>query len=364
MKIKKITNEIESLAPLSIQESYDNSGLIVGDPESDVQKALICFDVTEEVIEEAIQNNCKLVISHHPLIFAGLKKITYKNHTERVLIQAIKNDIAIYAAHTNLDNVEKGVNYQLSNMLGLKNLSVLKPRKGLLRKLVTFCPQKEAEKVRQAMFKAGAGHIGNYDNCSYNVEGFGSFRAGEGSDPYTGEIGKLHYENEVRIETIYPTYKEDEIIQSMKQVHPYEEVAYDIYPLENEFEKAGAGMIGELTEPMDEIDFLKLLKKSLDSGCIKHSKLLNKSVKRIAVCGGSGSFLITDAINAKADVFVTADIKYHDFFNADNKILLVDAGHYETEQFSKELIHYVLKRKFSTFAFLISKVNTNPINYL
>ena len=311
-----------------------------------------------------IQENANLIISHHPIIFKGLKKITGNNYIERTIIKAIKNDIAIYAIHTNLDNVLNGVNKMLCEKLNLINCKILRPEKDQLRKIVTFVPEKDAESVRTSLFKAGTGHIGNYENCSFNIQGQGTFKAGENTNPYIGLKGKIHLENEIRIETIYPKYLEGKILNALFTAHPYEEVAYDIYPLENKFNKVGAGMIGELKESQNESLFLDSIKQNLNCKILRHTDKLNKPIKKVALCGGAGSFLLKDAIKQKADIFISSDFKYHDFFDAENKIIIVDAGHYETEQYTKELIFDTLKEKFNTFACFLSEVNTNPINYL
>ena len=364
MRIKDLAAEIESFAPLPLQESYDNAGLLIGDPEKEITKGLITLDITEEVFQEALDEKADIIIAHHPLIFKGLKSLTGKTQVERIVIRAIQHDIAIYAAHTNIDNVPEGVNNKIAGKLGLAGLKILKPAGDILRKLVVFCPTDAAGQVREAMFSAGAGHIGNYDSCSFNLAGKGSFRAGEGADPYVGEVNKLHFEEEVRIESIYPVYLEAQILREMINAHPYEEVAYDIYPLGNTYEGAGSGMIGDLPASVPTGDFLQKLKDVFQTGCIRHTKPLSESVKKIAICGGAGSFLIEDAIRAGADVFVTGDIKYHDFFRAEDKILIADIGHYESEQFTKELIFTILEQKFTNFAPQISKVNTNPVKYL
>ena len=364
MKIQDIIKPLEELAPPYLQESYDNTGLLIGNLQNEVKKALITLDVTEALLQEAIHKKCGLIIAHHPLIFKSLKSITGKNATERIVEKAIKNNIAVYAIHTNLDNVDTGVNTILCSKLGLKNTKILSPKKELLRKLVTFCPADYAEKIRKAIFDAGAGHIGNYDSCSFNAPGTGSFRGSEDTNPFVGEKGKLHYENEIRIETVYPVYKEQAVLKALFDSHPYEEVAYDIYFLGNEYSRVGAGMIGELEKEIDEIGFLNKIKKTTGTGCIRHSQLLNRKIKKVAVCGGTGSFLIKDAKKARADVFITADVKYHEFFEAENKMVIADIGHYESEQFAKELIYNVLNKKFSNFAVLISETNTNSVNYL
>jgi len=364
MLLNTITKELESIAPLQLQESYDNSGLLIGRPDSVITGVIITLDVTEEILKEAISKKCNLIIAHHPLIFKGIKSITGRNSIERIVEEAIKNDIAIYAIHTNLDNVDNGVNDILCQKLGLINTQILSVKSGLLRKLVTFCPIDHAEKVRESIFNAGAGQIGNYDNCSFNASGEGSFRALEDTNPFVGEKGKLHFEKETRIETIYPVYHERAILKALFEAHPYEEVAYDIYPLANNFKQVGAGMIGELESPKDETEFLKDIKKITGTGCVRHSALTGRKIKKVAVCGGSGSFLIPDALKHQADIFITGDVKYHEFFDAEGKMLIADVGHFESEQFSKELIYSILMKKFPTFAVQISEINTNSVNYL
>src|SRR4051812_26428556 len=317
--IKEVTTYLESIAPLSLQESYDDAGLITGNENDEVTAVLVSLDCTEAVVEEAIKLNCNLIVSHHPIVFSGIKKLNGKNYVERTVIKAIKNDIAIYAIHTNLDNVQEGVNKRICDKLGLKNTRILSAKKGLLRKLVTFCPKANAEQIRSALFGAGAGRIGNYDEASFNAEGTGTFRGLEGTNPYVGEPGKQHHEAEIRIETIFPSYLEKRIITALLKAHPYEEVAYDIYSLENAHQQIGSGMVGELDQEMDEKSFLGILKAKMNTGSIRHTSLTGDKVKRVAVCGGSGSFLLNDAIRAEAQFFVTADFKYHQFFDADGK---------------------------------------------
>ena len=363
MKGLEIINCIEQIAPLAYQEDYDNSGLIIGN-DDDITGILITLDITEEVIEEAINLKTNFVLSHHPLIFSGIKKITGKNYIERSIIKAIKNDINIYAAHTNFDNIENGVNIRICKKLGLINTRILSPRKGELRKLVTFVPTSHANKVREAIFNAGAGHIGNYDSCSYNITGQGTFRGDESTNPFVGEKGKLHFEEEVRIETIFTKHLENNVVQAMIKAHPYEEVAYDIYPLNNEYSKVGSGMIGEFEKPVEEKDCLKKIKEAFNTKVVKHTKLLGKSVSKVAVCGGSGSFLLKPAMAAKADIFVSADFKYHQFFDTENEIVIADIGHFESEQCTLEVFYELLNEKFHNFAIHLSKVNTNPTNYI
>ncbi len=364
MKIADIISYLETLAPPSLQENYDNAGLLTGDPETEITGALVCLDSIEEIIDEAISLNCNLIIAHHPIIFSGLKKINGKNYIERTIIKAIKNDIAIYAIHTNLDNVRMGVNEMIARKLELLDCKILAPKKGLLKKLVTFIPTNHAEKLRQALFEAGAGHIGHYDHCSFSLEGTGSFRGDDASAPYVGEKGEEHHEPETRIEVIYPAVSERQILFALRQNHPYEEIAYDIYLLENKHPEIGAGLIGRLKHPTDEFLFLRFVKSAMQTPSIRYTAFKGKNVERVAICGGSGSFLLQDAIAAGADVFITADFKYHQFFDADNRIVIADIGHYESEQFTIELITGLLQKKFPNFALHFTKINTNPINYL
>jgi dinuclear metal center YbgI/SA1388 family protein len=363
LTIKNIISEIEKFAPLSYQESYDNAGLIIGDKNSTCQAVLLTIDTTEEVVDEAIKTGANLIISHHPIVFSGLKKITGKNYIERTIIKAIKNDIAIYAAHTNMDNMYLGVNAKIADKIGLLNSTVLAPIVGNLKKLVTFIPTEHTEKVREAVFNAGAGHIGNYDSCSYNLQGKGSFRAPDAATPFVGVKGEIHFEEETRFETVFPAHLQSKIISALLKAHPYEEVAYDIYPLDNEHSLIGAGLIGELPIETSEQEFLLKLKDVFKVSTIRHTPFLNRKIKKVALCGGSGSFLLKTAIRKKADIFISGDFKYHQFFDAENQILIADVGHFESEQYTKELFYDILTKKFPNFAFHFSEVNTNPVNY-
>jgi dinuclear metal center YbgI/SA1388 family protein len=363
LKIRDILQSIQQIAPLSLQESYDNCGLLIGDEESAIKQVLVCIDVTEEVVDEAIKRECGLIISHHPLIFKGIKKLTPKGQVERIVIRAIANNIAIAAMHTNLDNSGQGVNFKIAEKLQLKSASVLQPTEGLLKKFVTFCPHSYADKVREAISQAGGGSIGNYDSCSFNSNGTGTFRANEAATPYVGQKNHLHEEPETRIEMIVPEFHISAVVRSLIAVHPYEEVAYDIYPLENQFQSFGAGIIGFLPDEMTENEFLVYLQTIFGTASLRHTAFIGKKIGKVAVCGGSGAFLIKTALSAQADAFVTADIKYHDFFEADGKLFLVDAGHFETEQFTKELIVEIIQKKYPTFAVLNSGVNTNAVCY-
>lgn len=363
MKVKDITCFFEELAPLKYQESYDNSGLILGNNNQEVHSTLLTLDITEAVVDEAIALKSNLIIAHHPIIFSGLKKITGKDYVQRCIIKAIKNDIAIYACHTNLDSVIGGVNTKICEKLGLQNIKVLNPLKNQLKKLVTFIPTEQAEKVKKAIFEAGAGHIGNYDCCSYNISGEGTFRASENSNPFVGKVGEIHTEKEIRFETIFPAILQPKILQALISSHPYEEVAYDIYPLDNEYNNVGIGMTGNLNNAISEIDFLQLVKNTFNVSVIRHTPFIKRKIKKIAVCGGSGSFLVNDLKNTDIDAFISADFKYHQFFDAEGKFLIADIGHYESEQFTIELFSDILKKNIPNFTVYLSQINTNPINY-
>ena len=314
-------------------------------------------------MEEAIEHGANLIVSHHPVIFRGLKKITGKNYVERTVIKAIKNDIAIYAIHTNLDSVLWGVNARIADKLGLINRRILLPKEGDLVKLFTFVPHENAEKVRVAIFEAGAGQIGNYSECSFNASGTGTYKPLQGSNPFSGEIGRRNEEPETKIEVILPSYLQQQVVAALLAAHPYEEVAFDLVPLSNTFQQAGAGIVGELAEPVPARDFLVKLKSAFSVSVIRHTMLLKKQIQRVAVCGGAGSFLIGTAISQQADIFITSDIKYHEFFDADGKLVIADIGHGESEHFTIELLYDILKTKFPTFAIQKTKVNTNPVSY-
>jgi dinuclear metal center YbgI/SA1388 family protein len=363
MKISSVIQHLEAFAPPAFQEAYDNAGLITGNEQWECTGILISLDATEEIVHEAIDQRCNLIVAHHPIIFRGIKKLTGKNYVERTIISSIKNGIAIYAIHTNLDNVIKGVNGKIAELLNLQNTSILQPREQLLKKLVTFAPLKDAENIRSVLFEAGAGQLGKYSECSFNIEGTGTFKAEEGADPHVGEIGKRHEEKEIKIEVIFPGYLQQKIVSAMIESHPYEEVAYDILSLSNYISDVGSGLVGELAEEADENQLLQRIRNSFNLKVIKHTRLLGKKVKKIAVCGGAGSFLIGAAIASSADVYITSDIKYHEFFDADNKILLIDIGHYESESFTMDLLSTNLKEKFRNFAVLKTKMNTNPVRY-
>jgi len=363
MKISEIIGYLETLAPPQLQESYDNSGLLTGNSDWECNGIVITLDATEPVVQEAINKNCNLVIAHHPILFRGIKRITGGDYVQKTLIASIKNDIAVYAIHTNLDNVINGVSGKMAEILGLVNIEVLSPKEDSLEKLYTFVPVGDAEKVRKAIFAAGGGNIGKYAECSFNVEGIGTYTAQPGADPFIGKIGVPQSTTEIKIETIFPSFLRKTVIDALLSAHPYEEVAYDIIKVENPYQQAGAGAIGSLPQPMEETAFLTHLKQKFNLPLVRHTPLLNKKVRNVALCGGAGSFLISKALAAKADVFITGDIKYHEFFDANGKVVIADIGHFESEQFTIELLHQKLAEKFPTFAVLKSGTQTNPVNY-
>lgn len=363
MKVKDVTQYLESIAPRPYQESYDNSGLLTGEPDQSVTGVLVTLDCTEAIVDEAIAKGANLIVAHHPIIFKGLKKLTGGNYIERTIIKAIRNAVAIYAIHTNLDNVHTGVNKKIAEKIGLKNLQILVPKKDTLSKLVVFIPTEHTETVLQALHKAGAGQIGDYKNCSFRTEGVGTFMPTHNADPFIGKAGEQEQVTESRVEVIFPTHLENQILTALKESHPYEEVAYYLTRLVNENQEVGAGMTGELDEPLEPIEFLKRLKSRMNLTTIRHTRLLDKKVKKVAICGGSGSFLLGQSIGSGADFFITADFKYHEFFDADGKITIADIGHYESEIFTKELLGEIFKEKFPTFAVNFSETDTNPIRY-
>jgi dinuclear metal center YbgI/SA1388 family protein len=364
MTIREITKIVEEIAPLSYAEDFDNVGLLVGNLEEKVTGILVTLDTLEEVVDEAIKKNCNLIISFHPIIFSGLKKLTGRNYVEKSVIKAIQHNIAIYATHTALDNSIIGVNAKICEVLGLNNPKILIPKTQTIQKLTTYIPIKDAEKLRLALFNAGAGNIGNYDQCSFNIDGFGTYRANKNANPTIGEKEIQHQENETCITVIFEKHKETNVLNALFNNHPYEEVAYEIITLNNKNQHIGLGMIGELSNNLNEDEFLNFVKKSMKTKCVRHSKLLHNKIKKVAVLGGSGSFAIEEAINAGADAFITSDLKYHEFYRAENKILLLDIGHYESEQFTKNLLVDYLTKKILNFAIILSETNTNSIYYL
>ncbi|WP_203257882.1 Nif3-like dinuclear metal center hexameric protein [Hyunsoonleella ulvae] len=363
MIIQDVINHLETLAPLTYAEDFDNVGLLVGDKTANLKGVLVTLDTLESVVDEAIAKDCNLIVSFHPIIFKGLKKLNGNTYVERVVMKAIKHDIAIYSIHTALDNTYLGVNDMICNQLELENKQILIPQNGTIKKLTTYVPKNEAEALRTALFNAGAGSIGNYDNCSFNTDGYGTFKGNEASSPTIGNKNETHTEAETKVTVTFAKHLEGKVLKTLFSSHSYEEVAYEIVTIENKNQHIGMGMIGELAHPFSETDFLSHLKTKMHTGCIRHSRFLNKTIKKVAVLGGSGSFAINAAKAMGADAFVTADLKYHDFFSAENSILLADIGHYESEQFTKTLLVEYLTKKITNFAIILSNTDTNPVKY-
>jgi len=364
MKVKEVIDILEELAPLEYAEDFDNVGLLVGGFETDVFGILVTLDTLENVIDEAISKKCNLIVSFHPIIFGGLKKLTGTTYVERAVIKAVKNNIAIYSMHTALDNSQFGVNAKICEVLGLINTKILIPQKGTIKKLTTYIPESEADAIKNKLFEVGAGSIGNYSDCSFTNDGIGSYKANDRANPVKGKIGETHYEKEAQIHITYPRAKEKQVLKTLCENHPYEEVAYETYTLENTNQNIGMGMIGELEKPMTEIECLSYIKEKMKANCVRHSKLRDKPVKKIAVLGGSGAFAIAAARASEADVYVTSDVKYHQFYEAEDKMVIADIGHYETEQFTKNLLVDYLTKKIPNFAIRLSDSKTNPIKYL
>ena len=364
VKIKDIANALEMFAPLPLQEGFDNSGLQIGLTEAEVTGVLLCLDVTEKVVDEAVMSGCNLIVSHHPLIFSPLKRITGSNYVERCVLKALANGIAIYASHTNMDSVQGGVNYRIAEKLGLQNVRILAPKGDALLKLAVYVPVSYADVVREALFGAGCGNIGGYDSCSYNVEGFGTFKAGDGCNPFCGKVGELHKENEVRVETVMPAYLKNKVVSALLKAHPYEEPAYDIYPLKNSWDSVGLGVVGDLPYECDEVDFLNEIKKIFAVGSLRHTSLSGKKVKRVALCGGSGASFADAAISAGAQVYVTGEARYHDLFNYDGRILFAVIGHYESEQYTMDIFKDIILGAYPGIKVQKTTINTNPVNYL
>lgn len=371
MIINDVIKQLQDLAPLSYAETFDNVGLLVGDKKQEVSGILVTLDTLESVVDEAIEKQCNLIVSFHPIIFKGLKKLTGKTYVERVVIKAIQHNIAIFAIHTALDNAFQGVNSIICNQLNLKNKRILIPQKGTIKKLTTYVPKANAESLRTVLFNTGAGSIGNYDSCSFNSEGYGTYKGNETSNPVVGFKGELHIESETKVEVTFSKHLESQVLNALFEAHPYEEVAYEVLTLENTNQHIGIGMVGELDTELSEKKFLTFVKQQMKASLVRHSKLLDKPVKKVAVLGGSGSFAIGAAKDAGADILITSDLKYHDFFSAENSIILADIGHYESEQFTKTFLADYLSKKITNFApafesgkIIVSQINTNPVKYL
>jgi dinuclear metal center YbgI/SA1388 family protein len=364
MQLNEIICFLEDWAPPALQENYDNSGLLVGNSTGEVTGVLFCLDCTEAIVDEAVKKGCNLIVAHHPIVFSGLKRLTGSNYIERTVMSAIKQDVAIYAIHTNLDNVRSGVNAKIAQRLGLTKTSILAPKTGLLLQLQVYVPTSAAEAVREALFSAGAGKIGHYEECSFETQGRGTFKPGPGASPSIGEHDIRHTEPEVCLSVVLPEYLKNTALRAVRSVHPYEEVAHQFTRLENVWQDVGSGMVGDLASPLEFSDFLKLVKANLNAAVVRYTNPVRVQVQRVAICGGSGSFLLEHAKRSKADVYITADYKYHQFFDADGQISIVDIGHFESEQFTIELLGERFRQNFPTFASHLTEIVTNPVHYM
>ncbi len=362
MTVQDICTAMEEWAPLAWQESYDNAGLLVGNRQTPIKGVLISLDCTEAVVDEAIAKGCNLIISHHPIVFKGLKSLTGKNYVERTVIKAIQHNIALYASHTNLDHAPNGVSYQLAKKLGIKG-QVLKPFQNSLKSLIYFIPTAHEESVRMALHEAGAGNIGEYSSCSFTSDGTGRFTPSVHTNPFIGQANQPESVEEKKVEMIYPAHLESNILQALKQAHPYEEVSYFTYGLGNEWKEVGSGFIGKLPNEMSAEEFIGYVKSTLGIQQIRHTAILSKTISTVAVCGGAGSFLVGEAKKQGADAYISADFKYHEFFDAENTCIICDIGHYESEVMIKDAILDYLSNIFSTFAVLKSDIQTNPVWY-
>lgn len=367
MTVHDIHKLIAAWAPNDIAWERDNIGLQVGEMEAGVKGVLVCLDVTDRVIAEAKKRNTNLIISHHPLLFRPPKSITPKDQIGSCVIGLIENGINLYSAHTNLDFTRGGTSFATAEALGLRHVDFLHKSYHVQKKIVTFVPEQSVDKVRDAMAGAGAGAIGNYDHCSFGTIGAGSFRGNDSAKPAAGEKRKLEHVSEARLEMIANQWDVVNVVEAMRSAHPYEEVAYDVYPLENTSSEYGIGIIGTLERPMRLEPFLNLVKKRLHAKAIRRSMNPNNTIRRVAACGGSGAELADVAIAQGADAFITADVKYHDFHHATGKILLVDAGHYETEHLVVNAVVRKLKSDFEKMGngvpIVATQISTNPIYY-
>ncbi len=365
MTCKEIIKYFEEWAPKEIAWQKDNVGLQVGSLNNKLNNILLCLELHDQVIDDAIKKNCNLIISHHPLLFQPLKKIDLQNDKNSKLIEKlIKNNITLYSAHTNLDFTKEGVSFELAKKLKLNNIDFLVHQNSNQYKLSVFVPVDFVDKVANAIFENGGGRIGEYTNCSFRTKGNGTFKGSGNSNPYLGEKNKIELVEEIKLEVLVDSWKLKKILTAIFETHPYEEVAYDIYPLANSNKNYGAGTIGELDKPMHQKQFLDYVADNLKIKNFRYSKGNNK-IKKVALCGGAGSDLVKDALNSGADAFITADLKYHTFQDANEKILLIDAGHYETEihsldEVKRKLSHYTIGKNINTKIFKYEG-STNPI---
>ncbi len=364
MYLYEICQYLEAKYPLNLQESYDNSGLLYGHLKDEIFGALITLDLTESIVDEALSNKCNLIIAHHPIIFNSIKKLNRQTYVERIIEKCIQKGISLYAIHTNLDNHSNGVNAKIAEKIGLKNCRILRPMNGLIYKLEVYVPTTHLSTVDQAILDAGAGQMGAYSECHFRTQGIGTFTPKNDAKPHIGTKNVREEVQEFKVEYLVENQRLKHVLDAMYRSHPYEEVAHFIFNLSNTHTQRGAGMIGELSEAVNTDVFLNQIKQIFKCGTIKHTAIHKDKIQTVALCGGAGSFLVSDAIGSKADIYISSDFKYHEFFDADNKIIIADIGHYESEQFTSELLAEQLIEKFPNFAIHLTKLNTNPVNYL
>ncbi len=370
MTCNQIFNFIESWAPKGAAWQKDNPGLQAGDPNSQVENIFLCLELTKEAFDEAVKRKCNFIFTHHPLIFQPLKKLNLQTDKTSILLSGlIKNNITLYSAHTNLDFTKGGVSFQLAEKLGLQNLRFIDKLENSLYKLSVFVPEKNAAALSEALFAEGAGVIGEYKKCSFRSQGRGTFEGSENSNPAVGKAGRFEETDEVKIEFTLESWKLDKVLTALVKNHPYEEPAYDVYPTLTGNTNYGYGAVGELPEEMEEENFLTHVCDSLNAPGLRYASGKNGKVKTVAVCGGSGSDLLYKAMGIKADALITADVKYHTFQDAEGKILLADAGHYETEvivldEVKRRIENYLVGQNKSDIKVYTYGGSTSPVKFL
>ena len=363
MTISEFIRQLSTKIRFSYAEDFDNVGLLCGRPEQELRGVLVCHDALESVVQEAIEKGCNCIVAFHPIIFSGLKSITGKSYVERAVMLALENKIAIIAVHTAWDNDFYGVNHGIAKALGLRHLQVLIPKKDALSQLRFFVPVEAAEQVRSAIFATGAGTIGQYADCSFNIHGTGTFLPLEKASPAYGEVGTWEQVSEMEVQILVENWQLPAAIQAMKDAHPYEEVAYYVTSLRNENHHAGLGQFGLLDEEMSAQEFLSECRAVFDVPVIRTSSHFTGRIRKVAVLGGSGASGISAAKKLGCDAYVSSDFKYHDFFQGDENFLLADVGHFESERFVSQQLADVISNILPTFAVLKSETKTNPVNY-
>lgn len=369
--VKNIESTLSQLAPAMLKMDYDNVGLQVGDSSSKVKKILVSLNITSEVAEEAVKKKCDLIVSHHPLIFRPLKNIRAGEGNSDIIIKLVRNNISYIACHTNFDSVKQGVSFLLAEKIGLKNPKVLVTSKEIRKssyienyKLTVYVPKTHLFLLKKALAEAGAATIGEYDFCYFEQEGTGSFRPGIKATPHIGEKEKLSEITEIKLETIVPVRTVSSVIKALLQTHPYEEPAYDLYKLENDFQNYGLGAIGDLEKEVSMNEFLKIVTNKLKIDNVRFSRPENsKRIKRVAVMGGSGGDMWRKALSQGADAYLTAECDHHTFLDAKGKLFIVEATHQATEQFAVQGLTNYIKSKYANLEVVTSQEDCDPILY-